>query len=213
VLYPICLYVDDDTAMAAGREVYGYPRKMARIELGAHEISVVRCGLAPEAAPGPVQPIKVMSAHWSANPQTGLSAFEVPSGRAPHAAQPPFTVPLLGDLARLVGFYNTRHMTQPGARNCISSDLSQLTKVALTDFEVRRVSSLHDLRLRVDASVNDPVYLLMQADSDAAEIRAGWGVKVELAFSMGTARIVGGVQEPRDTHALGQLLRDSRELG
>ena len=53
-LYPICLYVDDDTAMAAGREIYGFPKKMARIELGAHEMSLVRCGLSPEAAAGPV---------------------------------------------------------------------------------------------------------------------------------------------------------------
>jgi len=212
-LYPICLYVDDDTAMAAGREVYGFPKKMARIELGAHEISLVRCGLAPDAAPGPVQPIEVMSAHWSANPQAGPAPFEVSSGRAPRAAKPPFALPLLGDLARLVVFYNTRHLTQPGARNCTSSELSQLTKVALADVEVRRVSSLHDLRLRVDASVNDPVYLLMQTDRGAAEIRAGWGVKVELAFSMGTARIVEPVQGTRNTHALGQILRDSRELG
>ena len=212
-LYPICLYVDDDTAMAAGREIYGFPKKMARIEVGADEISVVRCGLAPEAAPGPVQPIKVMRAHWSANPQAGSSPFEVPSGTAPNAPKPPFALPLLGDLARLMVFYNTRHMAQPGARNCISSDLSQLTKVALADVEVRRVSLLHDLRLRVDASVNDPVYLLMQADGDAAEIRAGWGVKLELAFSMGAARIVGGVQETRDSRALDQILRDSRELG
>jgi uncharacterized protein with NAD-binding domain and iron-sulfur cluster len=212
-LYPICVYVDDDTAMAAGREVYGFPKKMARIELGAHEISVVRCGLAPEAAPGPVQPIKVMSAHWSANPQAGPAPSEVPSGAARHAAKPPFALPLLRDLARLMVFYNTRHLIQSGARNGISSDLSQLTKVALADVEVRRVSSLHDLRLRVDASVNDPVYLLMQADNDAAEIRAGWGVQLELAFSMGAARIVGGVQETRETRALGQILRASPELG
>jgi hypothetical protein len=212
-LYPICLYVDDDTAMAAGREVYGFPKKMASIELGAHEISVVRCGLAPEAAPGPVQPIKVMSSHWSANPQAEPSPFEVPAGTAPNAPKPPFALPLLGDLARLMAFYNTRHMTQPGAGNCTSSGLSQLTKVALADVEVRRVSLLHDLRLRVDASINDPVYLLMQADSGAAEIRARWGVKVELTFSMGVARIVGDVQKTRVTRALGQRLRNSRELG
>jgi hypothetical protein len=83
----------------------------------------------------------------------------------------------------------------------------------LVDVEVRRMSSLHDLRLRVDASVNDPVYLLMQPDRDAAEIRASWGVQVELAFSMGTARIVEGVQRTRDTQGFGQILRDSRELG
>jgi len=211
-LYPICLYVDDDTALAAGREVYGFPKKMACIELGAHKVSVVRCGLPPEAAPGPVQPIKVMSAHWSGNPQAGPSPFEVP-GKAPNATKPPFALPLLGDLARLMVFYNTRHMTQPGARNCISSDASQLTKVALAEVEVRSVSLLHDLRLRVDPSVNDPVYLLMQADNEAAEIRAGWGVNVELAFSMGAARTVGSVQEKRDTRAVGQILSDSREPG
>jgi hypothetical protein len=183
--------------MAVGREVYGFPKKMARIELGAQEMSLVRCGLAPEAAPGPVQPIKVMSAHWSGSPQVGTAPLEAPSGTAPRAARPPFALPLLGDIARLMVFYNTRHMTLPVARNCVSSDPSQLTKVALADVEVRRVSALHDLRLQVAASANDPVYLLMQAERDATEIRAGWGVKVELAFSMGTARIVEAVQ--RDT--------------
>jgi hypothetical protein len=147
-----------------------------------------------------VQPIKVMSAHWSANPRTGTSPIEAPSGGAPQALKPSFALPALGDLARLMVFYNTRHMAQPGARNCVSFDLSQLTKVSLADVEVRRVSALHDLRLRVDPSVNDPVYLLMQADRDAAEIRADWGVKVELAFSMGVARVVAAVQgTPEET--------------
>ncbi len=64
-----------------------------------------------------------------------------------------------------------------------------------------------------EASVNDPIYLLMRAGRDAAEIRAGRGVQVELAFSLGTARIVEAAQGTRDTHALGQIpiLRDSRE--
>ena len=203
-LYPICLYVDDETAMTAGREAYGFPKKMARIELGAHEVSLVRCGLAPAAAPGPVRPINVMSSHWSANLQAEGLPCEVPSGRAPRA-KPLFALPLLGSIARLMSFYNIRHMTQPGARNGVSSDLSHLTKVALAKVEVRRVSALHDFRLRVDASVNDPVYLLMPADRDAAEIHAGWGVKVELAFSMETARIVSAVRGSRGTHAVGRI--------
>lgn len=192
-LYPIGLYVDDDTAMAAGREVYGFPKKMARIELGAHEMRLIRCGLAPGAPPGPVRPIEVMSARWSANPRPRGAPFEAVSGKAPQPAQPSFALPLLADSARLMTFFNTRHMTQPGARNCASSDLSQLTKVGLEDVEVRCVSRLHDLRLRVDASAQDPIYLLMPPDRGAAEIRASWGVRVELAFSMGAARIVDAV--------------------
>ena len=92
----------------------------------------------------------------------------------------------MGNLARLLNFYNTRHTTEPAARNCVSSDLRQLTKVALEDVEVRGVSALHDFHLRVDASVNDPIYMLMPA-----EIRADRGMKVEFAFSMGTARTIG----------------------
>jgi hypothetical protein len=175
---------------------------MARIEVGAHEMSLVRCGLAPEAAPGPVRPIKVMGAHWSAKPQ---ASSPIEASRAPQAVKRPFALPLLADLARLMVFYNTRHMTQPGARNYLNSDLSQLTKVALADAEVLSVSGLHDLRLQVDPSVNDPVYQLMPADRDATEIRAAWGVKVELAFSMGAARIVGAVQRTRETRALGGI--------
>jgi uncharacterized protein with NAD-binding domain and iron-sulfur cluster len=191
-LYPICLYVDDDMAMAAGREVYGFPKKMARIDLGANEMRLTRCGLAPEAAPGPVQPIEVMSSHWSADSRERAATLR-------------FALPLLGDLARLMIFYNTRHMTRPGARNGVSPDLSQLTKVGLGDVEVRRISALHDFHLRLDASANDPVHLLMPAGREASEIRAGRGMKVELAFSMGTARIVGADRPARDTPASGRI--------
>jgi uncharacterized protein with NAD-binding domain and iron-sulfur cluster len=216
-LYPICLFVDDDTAMAAGREVYGFPKKMARIERDTQEISVTRCGLAPEAAPGLVQPINLISAHWSANPQTGASPIEARSNGS-QAPVRPFALSLLGDFARRMAFYNTRHMTHPRARNCVTSDLSQLTKVELADVEVRRVSALHGLRLRVDASVNDPVYQLMPADRDATEIRAEWGVKVELAFSMGDARIVAPIQEVHPVtrpiaRATGPARTDRRSIG
>ena len=195
-LYPICLYVDDDTAMAAGREVYGFPKKMARIELGARAMSLVRGGLSPEAASGPAPPTKLMSAHWSDRPRARAAAS---------ATEVSFPLPLFGHVARLLTFYNTRQVTEPGARNCVSSNLNQLTKVALGDVQVRRVSSLDRFCLRVDASIDDPVYLLMRPDRDEAEIRARRGVQVEFAFAMGSARIVGALPGRRDPQALGQM--------
>ena len=107
-------------------------------------------------------------------------------------------------------FYNSRRMTQPGTVSRTSSDLSVLTKVALTDVRMRSVSSIHDLRLRVAESVNDPVYRLLQSGDDAAEMTAGWGVKVELAFSMEIGRVVAPFRRAHDTPLLGRMLRDSR---
>ena len=197
-LYPICLYVDDDTAMAVGREVYGFPKKMARIEVGAHEIGVVRSGLAPGAAPGPVQPIKVLNAHWSADVA---------------AVKTPCALPWLGDLARLMVFYNTRQVAQSGARNCASADLRQLTQVRLANLEVGTASALRDLHLQVEASVNDPVYLLMQADRDTAKLRASWGATVEFSFTMESARVVEAAPGALDARGLGRMVGESRGLG
>jgi hypothetical protein len=112
---------------------------------------------------------------------------------------------LFEDLARLMTFYNTRQVTQTGARSCVSSILSQLTKVALGDVQVRRVSPLSDFCLRVGASSNDPIYLLMRPGRDEAEIHAGRGVQVEFAFSMGSAHVVGGIPEAGDTQVLGRM--------
>jgi hypothetical protein len=193
-LYPLSVYVDDDTAMAAGRQVYGFPKKLARVELGTHEMSLDRYDVAPELGSRSVQLIKLMSADWSADLQGQASPSKVSYGGAPRAAKSHFALPSLGYLARLMVFYNTRHMSYPRAHDRIDSESSQLTKVSLTDAEVRRVSPLYDLRLRVDESVDDPIFQLTQADQDTAEIRARRGVKVELAFSMGPARIVGAVK-------------------
>ena len=202
-LYPICLYVDDDTAMAAGREMYGFPKKMARIERGARELSLVRGGLVPGADPGRVQPIELLSAKWSDAPKA------VPT----RAVKPLFSMP--GDVARLMAFYNTRYMTQPETLNRMTAGSSVLTKVALGDVDMRHVSPLHDLCLRVAASENDPIYRLTQAGGggDPAMISAGWGMKVELAFSMGIGRLVEPARRARDKKGPGQILRESREVG
>jgi uncharacterized protein with NAD-binding domain and iron-sulfur cluster len=179
-LYPIFLYVDDDTAMAAGREIYGFPKKMARIEAGAQMLNLVRGGLAPQTAPSAVRPIDLLTAHWSANAHVGTSAV----------AKPFSPLPLLGDLARLMVFYNTRHVARAATRECVGLEDSQLTKVAMSDVDVRRVSSVHDLRLRVGASVNDPIHSLVKAGREGADISAKRGIQVELGFSMGAAQVV-----------------------
>jgi uncharacterized protein with NAD-binding domain and iron-sulfur cluster len=197
-LYPIYLYVDDDTAMAAGREIYGFPKKMAHIERRAWQLILVRRGLVPGSDPGRVQPIELIRAHWSDRRRPEPS----------RAARSPSSLSSLGSLVRLMLFYNTREVTQPRTGSRGSVHMSQLTKVALTDFEMRRVSSIHDLRLGLAASVTDPLYRLMPSDSDAAEISVSRGMQVELAFSMGMSRIVEGVRPAPETQVLDRSLRE-----
>jgi len=57
----------------------------------------------------------------------------------------------------------------------------------------------------IKSLAGDPVYRLMSKNRDAAEMRAGGGVKVEFAFSMGTAQIVCATQEAHEARALGQI--------
>jgi uncharacterized protein with NAD-binding domain and iron-sulfur cluster len=191
-LYPICLYVDDDTSMAAGRESYGFPKRMARIELGAQGLSLVRNGLVPGADAGRVRPIILMNAHWSDEPRT--ARWHAIKSRASH--------PSLSALARLMLFYNTRDVPPLGTPNRIGADASQLIKVALTDVEIRAASSIQGLHLRVAPSVTDPLYRLFQAHSDATQISANWGMKIELAFSMKSGRIVEPARQVRSGPAL-----------
>ena len=199
-LYPIFLYVDDDTAMAAGREIYGFPKKMAHIEVGAQQISLNRSGLAPEAAPGAVQPIKLLSAQWSANTSAGASRG---------ATKPPSILPSLGDLARLMVFYNTRYSIQDGTHQ--SSERSQLTKVPMSEVQMRSMSSIQDLRLRVKASVNDPIYLLLKSGEQGSEISASLGMKLELAFSMDACRMVEAGRPTRARPEVGHAFSEGRE--
>lgn len=202
-LYPIFLYVDDDTAMAAGREIYGFPKKMARIEVGAQALRVIRSGLAPNSAPGVVQPISLVSAEWSASTPTTNSPV----------ARPLSSRPSLGDLARLMTLYNTRYTTVAEGRECVRTEDRQLTKVAMADVQVGRMSSVHDLRLRVGASVNDPIHLLMKKSHDGDAVKAGWGMRVELAFSMGAARLVEAGQPLRARPFLGAGFSKERAAG
>ncbi|MGE4234621.1 MAG: FAD-dependent oxidoreductase [Bacteriovoracia bacterium] len=41
-LFPICLFLDDDTAVAAGREVYGFPKKLAQVQFDSKSIAIFR---------------------------------------------------------------------------------------------------------------------------------------------------------------------------
>ena len=216
-LYPIRLHVDDDMAMAAGREVYGFPKELAQIALGSRELAVTRRLIEPEWPGGCWRSRPVLSAQWSAKSHAGPPLEESHPGVVSLALRRRLAVPVLGRLARSVPFYNTLHeLHAEEGSGGICPGSSQLTKVALSEVQVREVAALQDLQLRMEASADEPINLLLGARHEAAEIRARRGVMVQLNFSMGTPCIVDTLRAahaarvphpaPRDHHDPGEFV-------
>lgn len=198
-LYPLVLYVDDDAAMAAGREVYGFPKKMATIALGESHLTVTRVGMAPGAPPGSVSPIELLSGEWSAADERDRDASLADDGP-----------PLLKRLVRVVSgvtpgslpagplqsllsapFFNTRDLLDP--RASLSSEaharssLRELTRTPLANVDLRATRRLRDCAVRIGASQNDQLYKLLP--SDHLELRARHGLHVELGFTLSGAEV------------------------
>jgi uncharacterized protein with NAD-binding domain and iron-sulfur cluster len=189
-LYPIYLYVDDDAAMAAGREVYGFPKKMARLEIGTQAFSVTRLGRQPATSGGPAAPIEILSGCWNApTSQPALPAV-------PTAAPLKRIAGALGSLLathalhRIVvpPFYTTRELPQPTAQAQAQPSLSELMRVRADDFRIQRAVALDGARFKLGASLNDQLYRLALGSS--LELATPHGAYIEFGFSFATAQSV-----------------------
>ena len=182
-LYPICLFVDDDAAMAAGREVYGFPKKMAKIDIEDGYCQVSRVGRKPGGGPGPVAPIALIRGSWSAASSQAVTS--------------PF-----GDLARQLGlklandavgslfpipFFNFREFPVPrsGARG--DSSLRQITRVEATDVRFKGMKMLRDAQFALSPSANDQLFRL--APSPELVLRAESGLSIDFGFTFGDATV------------------------
>ena len=194
-LYPLYLYVDDDAAMAAGREVYGFPKKMAQIHLTDTELLVTRVGLPPGAADGPVQTIDLMKAHWQRTP----SSVDTPSILAtvvslvPQALKKTWASRPTGaaGTAFSVPFFNTRDFIDPVAFNAhegARSALQQITVVSPENFSITRARSITNIQLQIGASMNDPLFALTK--HQAGKCTAKTGLFCKFGFSLGAAGTV-----------------------
>jgi hypothetical protein len=93
----------------------------------------------------------------------------------------------------------------------LSSNMSQLKKVAPGEVKLKRVTALHDLQLQIGASVNDPLCEFMATSSDPSMIQVGRGWEVELAFSMGPAKLVGTAEDSQEAPKLRNALIEAQQ--
>lgn len=186
-LLPVAVYLDNDTAVAAGREVYGFPKKMADVRIATGSLSVARLGRPPGGGRGPVVPIEILRGEWDAG-----AAEDAPSALeeliAPYLSFLPNRL-----MTRVVElpFYNLRERVAPTALQAASPPVSEITVLAPTGVEIVRTRRLGGAQFTLAPSATDPLYRL------AAGERLCWsasrGVRVDFRFTLGDAAVLAPV--------------------
>jgi hypothetical protein len=170
-LYPLVVYVDDDTAMAVGREVFGFAKKMADVDVGPTHARLVRKGrpegLTEEA---PLVPIDLLDLSWREHPNLATG------GRAAHIA-----------LRRLLslGIFNELALPPTAGAATNGSPGSALTWVKPSGVKTERARWLSGAKLRVEPSTIDPIWQLI-----GREPRVSPGIALDFCFTIGEGSVL-----------------------
>lgn len=164
-LFPLTMFVDSDIATLVGRELYGFPKRLATVALSDDAVDVTRPGLAGDAT-GLVVPLTVVRGRWRREPTARWLDPLWPT-RSLTAA-----LAATGGLA----LYN-----QPAAHphGLVRTPLTRaLAHAVVLGTPVR----LTDARFELGDSRLDPLRDLLPAGARA--LTAPIGVEVPLAFSL-----------------------------
>jgi hypothetical protein len=171
-LYPLVVYVDDDTAMAVGREVYGFAKKMGEVDVGPTHARLTRKGK-PEGVTeeAPLVPIRLLDLQWREHPRLATG------GRAAH-----------GLLQRLLslGIFNELALPPTAGASAGDGPSSVLTWVRPTGVKAERVRWLSGAKLSVEPSTLDPIWRLI-----GREPRVSPGVALDFCFTIGEGTVLG----------------------
>jgi uncharacterized protein with NAD-binding domain and iron-sulfur cluster len=171
-IFPLAIYLDNDVATAAGREVYGFPKKFAAVNLGSEEVQVTRPGLPSGEHGVAVRPLPLIAGSWRISTerlsprQAGLSlltaALDFVSGLPKKE-----TVETLASLA----VYNMIGL--------VGSPETAITRVGVTDLRIKRSWHIADARFTFGNSLTDPIY-----EYFATGIETHEGLGLNLEFSL-----------------------------
>jgi len=197
-IHPLALYVNNDTAVAAGREVYGFPKKAAQITLTETGFTVSRLGRAPGAGRGPAEPLDILAGSWSAPgqgevPPDSWLERALRHGLGGLVASAPLQV--AQHLAELP-FYNAREMVAPRAGSGVRAALAEVTALRPSGVVVRSATLFQGASIVFGPSANDPIHRLVARAQHAPAV----GLRMEFRFTMGDATVVAanGASPPSD---------------
>jgi hypothetical protein len=186
--------------------VFGFPKKLAEVDVGAASVRVRRPGLAPGDAPGLVYPIEIVRGHWvpergPASPGEDLWGFlndrvALAASRAALAA-----VRSVFDLP----FYTHQVLVAPRSSAGPGPTVSRVWRSPLDNVRIEGAAGLGEARFALGASTIDPLH--RYAPGKEAVVTAAAGVRVDVSFSMDASEIVAddtvlpAAQQARVAHA------------
>lgn len=186
-LAPLALFVNDDAAMAAGREVYGFPKKMAAIQLTKSGAKISRPGLSPGQMPGPASMIRLMNAVWK-RPKIQKNTQRSSEWIQQLFEQVPSLPRKFINQFATARFYNHRDFMYPIAGADASSCLQETTCAPIQQLKIDLIQQRSNLVLKLKPSQNDPLTgLFSPSIKTELTLTSQHGVYLEFQFSLGTA--------------------------
>ena len=179
-LYPLAVYLNNDVAMAAGREVYGFPKKLAEIELGAHHVHVRRAGRFPNEGPGPVYPIELVQGEWHS---AITDASDRPFWEPWFNQATDQVVPKLFNRLPALPFYLHQVFVTPDARQNPQRTVSRVLRVPVHHLRVHRSRQLSQGYFRLTPSSADPLYRFVPSPNLTWVIESGLEIDFEFTLS------------------------------
>lgn len=163
-LFPLAVYVNNDTALAVGREVYGFPKKLAEITWlsGQDRVTLSRPG---RPAPGldvrDARAIELLRVEWTAA-RVGV----------------PASAPVVRLLAADV--YNQLQLPDATTERHASARLAELTRVRASAVQVERTSWIPRVTVHTGRSQTDPLAAWIDE-----RVTTSPGLELRCSFTLG----------------------------
>lgn len=175
-LFPFVLYIDSDVALAVGREVYGFQKRLGTMDFQQDRASLSRKALR-EGERGVATPQRLLHARWRRGEAVSgsMAALAALGGEA--------TAMLVDSLGGVALYNQATPKPVPGLTSPLLR--SALLRVPAFDIHLGPMTRLHDARIELTVSPTDPLAALLPRGQDA--LTSGTGFEFRLGFTIDQA--------------------------
>jgi 15-cis-phytoene desaturase len=171
-IFPLAVYLDNDVATAAGREVYGFPKKLAAVHLDVEAVQVVRSGLLPGDFGATVGKLSLLNGNWR------ISAER----RSPSQSGLSFLMTALDFISKLPKNEVADNLFSIPVYNIlglVGASATSVTRLPVTDLRIGKSWPIVDAKFIFGESATDPISEYYAGRDETHE-----GLGLNLEFSL-----------------------------